>query len=88
MSERLGDPAHHFFLTRSVARVMGLSLSEAMNRGQLAPATYADMVTGCRACPLVEACQHWLAARTDLSASAPPGCCNGETLQRLARALH
>ena len=26
----LGDPAMHFWLTRSVARAMGLSLSEAM----------------------------------------------------------
>ena len=31
----LGDPARHFWLTRSVARIMGVNLSEAMSEGRL-----------------------------------------------------
>ena len=37
MSQTPGDPALHFFITRSVARVMGLDLRQAMRSGQLPP---------------------------------------------------
>ncbi len=37
----LGDPARHFWLTRSVARTMGISLSEAMAVGHLSAPDYA-----------------------------------------------
>ena len=79
----LGDPARHFYMTRSVARVMGLSLSEAMQSGALRPETYAAMVTACRACALVEACERWLGQQTSLAEAAPPGCCNAAVLDRL-----
>jgi hypothetical protein len=58
MSMPLGDPVRHFFLTRSVARVMGLNLSEAIQRGVLAPEDYAEMVADCSACALVSACRN------------------------------
>lgn len=83
MAHVLGDPARHFFMTRGVARVMGLSLSEAMNAGELDPRRYADMVTRCRGCALVEACQEWLSSRVSGSATPPPGCCNASELSRL-----
>jgi hypothetical protein len=85
MRPQLGDPNRHFFMTRSVARVMGLSLNEAMQTGDLAPATYANMVTTCRGCALVEACEEWLACQTSTSATPPPGCCNADLLSRLAQ---
>lgn len=70
----LGDPARHFFMTRSVARVMGLNLTEAMKTGSLNPAGYERMVTRCRRCALVDACQEWLSSRTTLAGTPPPGC--------------
>lgn len=85
MRQELGDPMRHFFMTRSVARVMGLSLSEEMQTGKLAPEAYASMVTHCRGCALVEACEQWLSQQSSLVASPPPGCCNGEALTRLRR---
>lgn len=83
MTSVLGDPARHFFMTRGVARVMGLSLAEAMDTGQLDPRRYADMVTRCRGCALVEACEEWLSSRVSGCASPPPGCCNTSELSRL-----
>ncbi|CUH74683.1 DUF6455 family protein [Tropicibacter naphthalenivorans] len=85
MIRHLGDPARHFFMTRSVARVMGLSLSDEMNEGRLAPEAYAGMVTCCRGCALVEACQEWLSRQVPGSASAPPGCCNAALLTELKK---
>ncbi|MBO9467501.1 hypothetical protein J7443_19840 [Tropicibacter sp. R15_0] len=87
MGQYLGDPARHFFMTRSVARTMGLSLSEEMQAGTLDAAAYARMVTNCRGCALVEACEQWLAQQSDLVNTPPPGCCNGDTLTKLCR-LH
>ena len=82
---RLGDPAHHFWLTRSVARVMGLSLAEAMTEGRLTKEEFARMVTRCRGCGQVSACEHWLGASATLSDSAPPQCLNGDVLNALAK---
>ena len=86
MSQPLGDPAHHFFLTRGVARCMGVSLGEAMQAGHLAPDAYSTMVTRCRACPMVENCMSWLADQAALSDTPPDGCCNADQFLRL-RAL-
>ena len=85
MRQHLGDPVRHCFMTRSVARVMGLSLSEEMQAGKLAPQTYASMVTKCRGCALVEACENWLSKQSTLVATPPPGCCNGAVLTELRR---
>lgn len=87
MTQMLGDPARHFFMTRGVARVMGVSLSEAMQSGDLDPQGYARMVTRCRGCALVEACQEWLSSRVAGRTTPPPGCCNASELSRL-KALH
>ncbi|WP_299926684.1 DUF6455 family protein [uncultured Pelagimonas sp.] len=85
MTQHLGDPARHFFMTRSVARTMGLSLSEEMQTGNLAPESYARMVTHCRGCALVEACEKWLAEQVEVVTTPPPGCCNGEAFSQLRR---
>lgn len=87
MSQHLGEPSRHFFLTRSVARVMGVSLGETLRSGRLEPERYADMVTRCRGCALVDACEDWLSAQSRISATPPPGCCNASDLHRL-RDLH
>ncbi|MDU8927316.1 DUF6455 family protein [Alisedimentitalea sp. MJ-SS2] len=79
----LGDPATHFWLTRSAARAMGVNLSEAMATGQLTPRDYSEMVTNCRACHMVEGCQHWLATEAVTRCKAYESCLNKGLLERL-----
>lgn len=74
MAAQLGDPALHFFITRSVARAMGVNLGDALRTGQLQADTYARMVTRCRGCALVGKCQSWL-AKSAVPHSAPPEHC-------------
>jgi hypothetical protein len=85
MAQLRGNPGLHFWLTRSVAKVMGISLTEAMAENRLSARDYATMVTACRQCALVENCQYWLSAQTALSASPPPGCVNAEILNSLIK---
>ena len=79
----LGDPIHHFWLTRSVARSIGLNLSEVMVEGRLTPQSYAEMVTKCRQCPLVLECQQWLATHGGGADAAPEQCLNAAQLNSL-----
>ncbi|UYV38213.1 DUF6455 family protein [Rhodobacteraceae bacterium D3-12] len=79
----LGDPVTHFWLTRSVARAMGISLSEAMADGKLTTQAYSGMVTTCRQCPFVAACQQWLATEAVPLCQAYEACPNKAQLQRL-----
>ncbi|MDJ0823586.1 MAG: DUF6455 family protein [Paracoccaceae bacterium] len=83
MTTIVGEPSRHFFITRSVARVMGVSLSEAMQSGDLAPEGYASMVNRCRGCALVEACQEWLSSQAALAHTPLPGCMNAGALTEL-----
>jgi len=85
MTQTLGDPARNFWMTRSVARVMGQNLSEEMHTGRLEPAQYAQMVTCCRGCALVEACEGWLGSQTGIASLPPPGCRNAALLSQLKR---
>lgn len=75
----LGDPTRHFWMTRSVARALGVSLSEAMVEGRLSKQGYADMVTRCRQCRFVHECESWLSQQVDRADSAPV-CCQHATL--------
>lgn len=83
----LGDPATHFWLTRSMARTMGVSFSEAMACGALSAAEYASMVTQCRKCPNVEACQTWLGAQDGSAKKAPAFCCHVRRLHELTETV-
>ncbi|MEN8683863.1 DUF6455 family protein [Marivita sp.] len=85
MTHLLGDAGLHFWLTRSVARVMGVSLSEAMANDRLTANDYASMVTACRQCALVENCQQWLGSQKDVAGAPPTGCANASIFQALAR---
>ena len=84
---RLGDPATHFWLTRSVARAMGVNLSEALASGALTVGDYAAMVTECRRCMHVESCQHWLATEAVPRCAAYEACRNRDVLERLQRGV-
>lgn len=70
----LGDPQVHFWLTRSVARAVGVSLSEAMAENALSAQGYAEMITRCRTCPFVDQCQHWLGTPSARQEGAPEFC--------------
>ena len=81
--EPLGDPARHFWMTRSVARVMGVSLSDAMAEGHLTTKGYANLVTNCRRCTHVDACEYWLAHQAGEAEAAPEGCLHARLFEEL-----
>lgn len=79
----LGDPDRAFWLTRSVARAIGVNLSEAMHEGALSARDYAEMVTRCRKCPHAERCTEWLGVHGAGAERAPEGCANADLLNHL-----
>ncbi|MCU9839254.1 DUF6455 family protein [Ruegeria sp. WL0004] len=79
----LGDIERHFWLTRSVARSMGVSFTEAMVQGKVTENDYAEVVTRCRAADCSEKCQHWLATQNCSARTAPEFCVNADLLNRL-----
>ncbi|CUH66078.1 hypothetical protein TG4357_02222 [Thalassovita gelatinovora] len=79
----LGDPVFHFWLTRSVARSVGVNLSDAMNAGQLDPQGYVEMVTRCRQCRFVSQCEQWLAVTGAGADRVPEMCVNEDKLNAL-----
>ncbi|WP_299351901.1 DUF6455 family protein [uncultured Shimia sp.] len=79
----LGDPARHFWMTRSVARAMGVSLSEAMAEGNLSQKAYADLVTRCRSCHFVHECEAWLGQQSHRADAAPACCQHADLFQAL-----
>ena len=79
----LGDPSRHFWLARSVARVMGLDLGAALARGDLQRDAYRAMIDRCRGCALVEGGQTWLALSGGQAEGPPPGCLIGAELTSL-----
>ncbi|MBO9396306.1 hypothetical protein J7399_01825 [Shimia sp. R9_1] len=79
----LGDPATHFWLTRSMGRKMGVSLSEMMAEGRLSVQEYTGMVTRCRTCAHVAECQSWL-GEAGQHKTPPEFCCHAALMARLA----
>ncbi len=79
----LGEIERHFWLTRSMARVMGVNLSEAMAKGWISPSDYSEMVTRCRAGGCHEICQQWLARHAGPVSEAPDHCAHRDMLNRL-----
>jgi len=79
----MGDPARHFWLTRSVGRSMGINFSEALNEGRISAEGYAKLVTECRKCGFVKQCENWLAHTTSDHSEAPPNCTNAAALNDL-----
>lgn len=78
----------HFWLTRSVARVMGINLSWALAHGKLTEDDYAEMVARCQSKGCRRACESWLATQTDIADTPPPDCAHGCILRRLRRAQY
>jgi len=84
---RLGDPERHFWLVRSVARVMDLSLGAVVARGHLDRDGYRALVNRCRTCDLVAGCESWLAGGAEEGETSPPGCLVAPELERLKRLM-
>lgn len=83
-SVSLGAIERHFWLTRSVARVMGVNLSDCMAMGLLDDAGYAQLVTRCRTGGCSVLCEAWLATEANRPDRAPSHCANAAVLNRLA----
>jgi hypothetical protein len=81
----LGDPARHFWLTRSVARTLGVNLSDAMAGGDLTAGDYAALVNRCRTCQCADKCELWLATQSARPSEPPAHCPNAAALARLMR---
>jgi len=81
----LGDIERHFWLTRSVARAVGVNLSDAMAEHRLTSDGYVEMVTTCQAGGCHEACERWLAAQTGARPKGAPDYC--PLRQMLARLM-
>ncbi len=79
----LGDVEKHFWLTRSVARCLNISLSDAMAEGKLSADRYAELVTRCRAANCSADCQIWLAAQQTRATKAPAFCANAKAFHEL-----
>lgn len=84
----LGEIEKHFWLTRSVARVLQINLSEALAKGYLTETGYAEMVTRCRASGCESACAQWLSTESGCPREAPVHCANAECLNRLREFQH
>ena len=78
----LGNPSLHFFMTRGMARQMGVSLGDALSDGRLSAQAYANMVTRCRACLFVHQCQKAM-AEAQGQRDAPEYCPNAKALKQL-----
>ena len=81
--EYLGHPDRHFWMTRSMARALGLNPSDAIRAGELSSERYADMVAACRKCRHVARCQDWLARSGAGADQAPAFCAHAETFNTL-----
>ncbi|WP_170516564.1 DUF6455 family protein [Ruegeria atlantica] len=79
----LGDVEKHFWLTRSVARCMKISLTEAMAEKRLTPDRYAELVTRCRASQCSNQCTIWLSEQQSEAHTAPEFCANADLLNAL-----
>lgn len=80
----LDETERHFWLARSVARLIGVNLSAAMAEKRLTPEGYCELVSHCRAGDCHQACERWLAAQTAKRPdSAPEYCPIRQTLEHL-----
>lgn len=81
---RFGSFDRHFWLTRSVARTIGVNLSDAMQHKRLTADDYEQMVDRCRRCGHAHLCERWLAAHgAGRAEAAPPHCRIATELNRL-----
>ena len=81
----LGDSRAHFWLTLGMARTLGVTLTDALDSGQITRADYAETVTRCRGCDAALDCAVWMGQQTCSAESAPSYCANGPSLVALRK---
>lgn len=69
-------------LTRGMARVLGVNLTDAVVEGWLTRGELAEMVDRCQSCDRSQDCTHWL-ARNVTAAELPAFCPNKGALESL-----
>ncbi|PTV96337.1 hypothetical protein C8J27_102131 [Rhodobacter aestuarii] len=74
----------HFWITRGMARRLGVNLTEAMHDGNLTQADFASMITRCRECPGVDGCMAYLAGSSPAAGETPDWCRNRAILHELS----
>lgn len=74
----------NFWLTRSLARKMGVNLTQTMHHGFLTQEDFAQMISACRCCGHGDACMAYLAESHGPAEAAPSYCSNGEILGELS----
>lgn len=82
-----GNVDLHFWITRGMARRMGVNLTEAMHDGFLTQADFAAMITRCRNCGGAQGCMAYLSEHPERVSAAPDWCQNGQILRELSE-LH
>lgn len=82
-----GNVDLHFWITRGMARRMGVNLTEAMHDGALTQADFAAMITSCRGCSGAQGCLAFLSEHPEQVGAAPDWCRIGAVLRELS-ALH
>jgi hypothetical protein len=69
-------------LTRGMARVLGVNLTDAVVEGWMSRAELAVLVDRCQACDRAQDCTHWL-ARHVTATELPAYCANKTALEAL-----
>ncbi|MEZ5796520.1 MAG: DUF6455 family protein [Paracoccaceae bacterium] len=71
-----------WWLTRAMARISGVNLSQAVVEGWLSRDELSHIVTRCEACSEVECCDRWL-AHSGAETAMPGFCPNKSVIEAL-----
>lgn len=82
-----GDADLHFWITRGMARRLGVNLAAVMRDGVLTREDLAALVQRCRACEGAKGCLAYLSEYPDRAPAPPDWCQNAQVFQEL-QALH
>ena len=80
--QELGDIRRHFLRVVKMSQACDVSLSTALDAGQITAEACGDMVTGCRGCTGAGSCDKLLGTMPRLP-EAPDYCVNRDTFARL-----
>jgi hypothetical protein len=78
-----GNSDLHFWITRGMARRLGINLNEALRDGVLTRADLAEMVARCRTCSGAQGCVAYLSENPERAEAAPDWCRNARMLNEL-----
>lgn len=69
-----GRLSRHFWLTRGMARTIGVNMSEALRDGKLSLAEYSHAIATCCACGQSARCIEWMSHQGAGAAALPEFC--------------